>query len=124
MIIKLAYRGGFTMEQLIKNIEFSKVHDMESLVTYQEGKVISRTLSQGKNLSLTVFAFDKGEEISSHASSGDAMVYLLDGAADITIGGEVFAVKKGETIVMPAGIPHGLFAKEQFKMLLVVVFRP
>ncbi|MFT9496197.1 cupin domain-containing protein [Anaerosolibacter sp.] len=112
------------MEQLIKNIEFSKVLGMESLVTYQEGKVISRTLAQGKNLSLTLFAFDKGEEISSHSSSGDAMVYLLDGAADITIGGEVFAVKKGETIVMPAGIPHALLAKEQFKMLLVVVFRP
>ncbi|AOT69011.1 cupin domain-containing protein [Geosporobacter ferrireducens] len=112
------------MEQLIKNIELSKVLDMESLVTYLEGQVISRTLAQGKNLSLTLFAFDKGEEISSHSSSGDAMVYLLDGEADITIGEAHFNVKKGETIVMPAGVPHALLAKEQFKMLLVVVFRP
>lgn len=112
------------MDKLIKNIDFSKVFDMESLVTYQEGQVVSRTLSQGKNLSLTLFAFDKGEEISSHSSGGDAMVYLLDGEAEITVGEEVFSVKKGETIVMPAGVPHALMAKEQFKMLLVVVFRP
>lgn len=112
------------MEQLIKNIEFSKVLDMEALVSYQEGQVVSRTLAQGRNLSLTLFAFDKGEEISSHSSGGDAMVYLLDGEADITIGDNTYSVKKGETIVMPAGIPHALLAKEQFKMLLVVVFKP
>jgi quercetin dioxygenase-like cupin family protein len=112
------------MEHFIKNIELSKVLEMESLVTYQEGQVVSRTLAQGKNLSLTLFAFDKGEEISSHSSGGDAMVYLLDGEADITIGETSFHVKKGETIVMPAGIAHALLAKEQFKMLLVVVFTP
>jgi quercetin dioxygenase-like cupin family protein len=112
------------MEQLIKNIELSKVLEMESLVAYQGGQVVSRTLAQGKNLSLTLFAFDKGEEISSHSSSGDAMVYLLDGEADITIGEDAFHVKKGETIVMPAGISHALLAREQFKMLLVVVFKP
>lgn len=112
------------MEQFIKNIELSKVLEMESLVTYQEGQVISRTLAQGKNLSLTLFAFAKGEEISSHSSSGDAMVYLLDGEADVTIGEKTFHLKKGETIVMPAGISHALLASEQFKMLLVVVFKP
>lgn len=112
------------MEQLIKNIEFSKALEMEALVAYQEGQVISRTLAQGKNLSLTLFAFAKGEEISSHSSSGDAMVYLLDGEADISIGEKTFHVKKGETIVMPAGISHALLASEQFKMLLVVVFKP
>jgi quercetin dioxygenase-like cupin family protein len=112
------------MEQMIKNIEFSKAMEMESLVNYQEGQVISRTLAQGKNLSLTLFAFDKGEEISSHSSSGDAMVHILDGEAKITIGEEVFHAKKGDVIVMPAGIPHALLAKEQFKMFLVVVFKP
>ncbi len=112
------------MEQIIKNIDLSKVIEMDSLVEYQEGKVISRTLAQGKNLSLTLFAFSKGEEISSHSSSGDAMVYLLDGESEITIGDEVFALKKGQTIVMPSGIPHALLAKENFKMLLVVVFKP
>ena len=109
-------------KHLIKNIEFSKVLTFENLVEYQEGQVVSRTLSQGKPLSLTIFAFDKGEEISSHSAKGDAMVYILDGAADITIGDGIFHVKKGETIVMPSNIPHGLMAMERFKMLLVVVF--
>jgi quercetin dioxygenase-like cupin family protein len=111
------------MEQhFIKNIDFSKVIEMDSLVGYQEGQVISRTFAQGKNLSLTLFAFDKEEEISSHSSGGDAMVYILDGEAEITVGDETFKAKKGETIVMPSGVPHALLASERFKMLLVVVF--
>lgn len=109
-------------KNLIKNIEHSKVVEMENLVEYQDGQVVSRTLAQGKPLSLTLFAFDKDEEISSHASGGDAMVYILDGEAEITIGEEVFTLKKGETIVMPGGIQHALKAIEKFKMLLVVVF--
>jgi len=112
------------MDKLIKNIEFSKVLNMEDLVSYQEGQVVSRTLAQGKNMSLTLFAFDKGEEISSHTSHGDAMVYILDGKAEITVGDGVFHLKKGETIVMTKGIPHALLAKERFKMLLIVVFNP
>lgn len=110
------------MKKLIKNIELSKKYELASLVDYQEGKVISRTLAQGRPLSLTVFAFDKGEEISSHTASGDAMVVILDGTAEITIGEEKMILTKGETVVMPAGIPHALLAKEQFKMLLTVVF--
>lgn len=106
----------------IKNIDFRKVLELESLVDYEDGRVVSRTLSQGKSLSLTLFAFDKGEEISSHSSGGDAMVYVMDGETEITIGEETFKVKKGETIVMPAGIPHALLASEKFKMLLTVIF--
>lgn len=109
-------------QHFIKNIDFQKALPLETLVEYQTGQVVSRTLAQGKPLSLTLFAFDKGEEISSHSSSGDAMVYILDGQAEITIGGEKFQLKKGETIVMPAGIPHALLAAERFKMFLVVVF--
>jgi quercetin dioxygenase-like cupin family protein len=109
-------------QHFIKNIDFSKVIEMDGLVSYQDGQVVSRTLAQGKNMSLTLFAFDKGEEISSHSSGGDAMVYILDGESEITVGEETFNVKKGETIVMPAGVPHALLASERFKMLLVVVF--
>ncbi len=109
-------------QHFIKNIEFSKVLEMKALVEYAEGQVVSRTLAQGKPLSITLFAFAEGEEISSHSSGGDAMVYLLDGEAEITIGEEKFTLKEGETIVMPAGIPHALFAVKQFKMLLIVVF--
>jgi len=110
------------MEHFIKNIEFSKAVELGSLVQYQEGQVVSRTLAQGRPVSITLFAFDKGEEISSHASTGDAMVYLLDGVAEITIGSEKFTVKAGEAIVMPANVSHALLAVEQFKMLLTVVF--
>ncbi|PKM51201.1 MAG: cupin domain-containing protein [Firmicutes bacterium HGW-Firmicutes-7] len=108
--------------QLIKNIEFAKVLEMEHLVTYNEGQVVSKTLAQSKAISITLFAFDQNEEIGEHVTSGDAMVYVLDGMTEITIGGKLFNVKKGDTIVMPAGIPHSLFAKERFKMLLTIVF--
>ncbi|MCL6638908.1 MAG: cupin domain-containing protein [Firmicutes bacterium] len=111
-----------SQQHFLKNIDFARVVDLESLVDYQEGRVVSRTLAQGRPLSVTLFAFDKGEEISTHSSPGDAMVYLLDGEAEITIGGEKFTLQKGGAIVMPAGIPHGLMAKERFKMLLIVVF--
>lgn len=112
------------MDQYIKNIEFRAPLQMETLVMYQEGQVVSRTLAQNKHMNMTLFAFDKNEEISSHASSGDAMVYILDGESEVTIGGDLFTVKAGETIVMPANIPHALLAKERFKMLLIVVFKP
>jgi quercetin dioxygenase-like cupin family protein len=73
-------------KNLIKNIDFETVLNMEGLVTYQTGQVVSRTLAQNSALSLTLFAFDAGEEISSHSSSGDAMVYVLDGSTSVTIG--------------------------------------
>jgi quercetin dioxygenase-like cupin family protein len=110
------------MKNFIKNIEFSKAVELKSLVQYQEGQVVSKTLAQGRPVSITLFAFDKGEEISSHASSGDAMVHILDGTAEISIGDNKFMVKAGETIVMPANVSHALFATEQFKMILTVVF--
>jgi len=112
------------MSQMIKNIDFSTPLEMVNLVNYQDGQVVSRTLAQNKHMNMTLFAFDQNEEISSHASHGDAMVYILDGVSEITIGEDVFNVKAGETIVMPAGIPHALLAKERFKMLLIVVFPP
>lgn len=110
------------MNNILKNIDMAKVTSLAGLVTYQSGQIVSRTLVQNKAVSITLFAFDKDEEISSHASDGDALVYVLDGTGEITVGGEVFFPKKDEAIVMPAGIPHALKAIEPFKMLLVVVF--
>ena len=106
----------------IKNIDFSSVQTMTDLVSYQPGQVVSKTLAQNKAVSLTLFAFDKGEEIGSHESGGDAMIVVLDGVAEITIGSEKFRVGQGETIVMPARIPHAVYGAERFKMLLTVVF--
>lgn len=108
----------------IRNIDFSTVLTLNGLVDYQPGQVVSKTLAQNKAVSLTLFAFDKGEEISAHESSGDAMIVVLDGLAQITIGSEKFAVAQGQTIVMPARVPHAVLAAERFKMLLMVVFPP
>ena len=91
-------------------------------MTYQKGQIVSKTLSQNGHHSLTLFAFDKGEEISTHESGGDAMIVALDGVGKITIEGEEFILNEGETIVMPAKKPHSVFAKKQFKMLLIVMF--
>ncbi|WP_378954893.1 cupin domain-containing protein [Pelosinus sp. sgz500959] len=108
-------------KKFIKNIEFSKALDMAHLVEYQEGRVVSLTLVQNENLTLTLFAFAKGEAVSTHSAPGDAMVYILDGEAEITIDQEKFIARTGQTIVMPSDIPHGLDAVENFKMMLILV---
>ncbi len=106
----------------MKNIEVSQILQLKDLVNYQEGQVVSKTLVQNPHVSLTLFSFDRGEEISSHSSDGDAMVTVLDGVGRFTVGGEIFVVKEGETLVMPNHVPHAVYGEEQFKMLLTVVF--
>ena len=110
------------MKELIKNISKSEVLKLKNLVAYQEGQVVSRTLAQNNAVSVTLFSFDKDEEISTHASGGDAMVTCLDGVGRITIDGEPYILSEGDCIVMPAGHPHAVYGLEQFKMLLVVIF--
>jgi quercetin dioxygenase-like cupin family protein len=105
----------------IKNIPFSETLDLRELVSYESGRVVSRTLAQKQGVGITLFAFDKGEEISTHTAPGDAMVTILDGKAKITINEKSVIAEAGETVVMPANSPHALEAVEQFKMLLVVV---
>ena len=78
--------------------------------------------SQNSAVSITLFAFAKGEEISTHDSEGDAMVTVLEGTGEFTVGGIKHQVKAGEALVMPAKIPHAVYAVEAFKMLLTVVF--
>mgnify|MGYP000372249770 CR=1 FL=1 len=109
------------MNDFIKNIAKSEVLELKDQVSYQEGQVISRTLAQNDALSVTLFSFDKGEEISAHTAAGDAMVTCLDGTGKITIDGKDYIVNAGESIVMPAGHPHAVYGHERFKMLLVVV---
>ncbi len=109
------------MEKL-KNISQSEVLVLKEQVAYQNGQVVSKTLAQNEALSITLFAFDKGEEISTHQSGGDAFVTCLDGVGKITIDGLPYTLKEGESIVMPAKHPHAVYAAEPFKILLVVVF--
>lgn len=106
----------------MKNISKAEVLTLRDQVAYQSGQVVSRTLAQNEHVSITLFSFDKGEEISTHKSGGDAMVTCLDGVGRITIDGVEHILHEGESIVMPARHPHAVYGQEQFKMLLVVVF--
>ena len=110
------------MDVKMKNISKSEVLVLKDQVTYQQGQVVSKTLAQNDAVSITLLSFDKGEEISTHQSGGDAFVTCLDGVGKITIDGVDYLLHEGESIVMPAGHPHAVYGQEQFKMLLVVVF--
>ena len=110
------------MDVKMKNISKSEVLVLKDQVTYQQGQVVSKTLAQNDAVNITLFSFDKGEEISTHQSGGDAFVTCLDGVGKITIDGVDYLLHEGESIVMPAGHPHAVYGQEQFKMLLVVVF--
>lgn len=107
---------------MYKNIVKKEKVELKNLVAYQEGQVVSKTLVQNNYVSVTLFSFDKGEEISTHASGGDAMVTVLEGTGKFTIGGDVFILKEGETIIMPKDVPHAVYGQEKFKMELVVSF--
>ena len=106
----------------MKNISKAEVLTLRDQVAYQSGQVVSRTLAQNQHVSVTLFSFDKGEEISTHESGGDAMVTCLDGVGRITIDGVEHILHEGESIVMPARHPHAVYGQEQFKMLMVVIF--
>ena len=110
------------MEKIIKNIEHSIAFPLADQVTYQPGQIVSKTLAQNSLHSLTLFAFDKGEEISSHESRGDAFVIALDGVGKITIAGKEHLLHQGEAIIMPTQVSHAVYAEERFKMLLTVLF--
>lgn len=99
----------------------SEAVDLSALVEYGEGAVVSRTLIQAAVGTVTVFAFDKGQGLSEHSTPFDALVQILDGKAEITIGGETVAVSAGESLLMPADIPHALHAPERYKMLLTMI---
>ena len=107
---------------MYKNIEKQKVLQLKDLVEYQDGQVVSRTPVQNDYVSMTLFSFDKDEEISTHAAGGDAMVTVLEGTGRFTVGGEAFILSAGDTLIMPRDIPHAVYGQERFKMQLVVSF--
>ena len=106
----------------IKNIDHEKVLNLASQITAAPGQIASKTLAQNKAVSLTVFAFSKGEEISTHDSTGDAMVHVIEGVGQFTVDGVGHICRVGDVLVMSAKKPHAVFAKEDFKMLLTVIF--
>ena len=99
----------------------SEVVRLNELIEYQEGSVVSRTLLNKETGTLTLFAFDKGQGLSEHTAPFDALVYLLDGEAEIVISGNPLTLRMGEMVLMPANKPHALKAIKKFKMLLTMI---
>ena len=112
------------MSEILKNIPKSQVLQLAEAVAYADGQVVSKTLIQNDGVGITLFAFAKGEGISTHESKGDALVIALDGKGRITIDGKDYELAQGDSIVMPANHPHAVYGVEPFKMLLVVSFPP
>ena len=99
------------MEKLIKNIAKSQVLKLKDQINFQDGQIVSKTLVQNDAVSLTLFAFEKDEEISTHQSEGDAMVTVLEGKGKFTVGGVEHIVSEGETLIMPAKVPHAVYGE-------------
>lgn len=106
----------------MKNIPKSEIVRLKDEIEYIDGQIASKTLVQNGYISMTLFSFEKDEEISTHEAGGDAFVTCLDGVGKITIDGSEYELKEGDSIVMPARHPHAVMGKERFKMLLIVVF--
>ena len=103
------------------NFPRAEARPLNDLIDYQEGSVVSRTVIDRPQGTTTIFAFDKDQGLSEHTAPFDALVYIVDGKAKITISGNDTDVNKGEIIIMPANEPHALRAIERFKMLLTMI---
>lgn len=98
-----------------------EVGSLNGLVDYQDGSVVSKEVIKKEKGTVTLFAFDKGQGLSEHTAPFDALVYIFDGKAEISLAGKKYSLKAGETIIMPANKPHSLKAVDRFKMLLVMI---
>lgn len=107
---------------MYKNIEKQAQLRLKDQIDYQPGQISSKTLVQNDKVSMTIFSFDKGEEISTHTSNGDAMVTVLEGTGRFTVGDEVFILGEGETLIMPHDVAHAVYGEDKFKMLLTISF--
>lgn len=110
------------MSDKIKNIVKSEIINLSKEISNEKGQIASKTLAQNDAVSITIFSFSKGEEISTHESNGDALVSILEGKAKIIIDNKEYLLSKDDSIIMPANHPHSLYAEEDFKMILTVVF--
>jgi quercetin dioxygenase-like cupin family protein len=91
------------------------------LVDYAPGSIVSRVLHRGAAGSITLFAFDSGQDVSEHTTACDAYALVLDGRADLNVGGERARAEAGQVVMLPAGVPHSIRAPERFKMLLIMM---
>jgi quercetin dioxygenase-like cupin family protein len=107
------------MEQ--KEFDKDRVFRFEEEVNYSDGSIVSKNVLKRDTGNISLFAFDKGEGLSEHTAPFDAMVQVVDGKAEITIGGKIHLLEKGDSIIMPANIPHALKAVEKYKMVLTMI---
>lgn len=106
----------------IKNLSHEEVLHLADQISADKGQIVSKTLAQNDYVSLTLFAFSKGEEIGTHDSIGDAMVHVLEGTGKFTVDGKDYILHAGDVLVMPTKKPHAVYGEEDFKMLLTVIF--
>ncbi|MFB3890592.1 MAG: cupin domain-containing protein [Phycisphaerae bacterium] len=104
-----------------RKLEAAKAFDAAGLVEYAEGSIVSRTIFDAPAGTLTLFAFDAGQSLSEHQAPFDAVVQVLDGQAELTIGGKPVPASAGQVVIMPANVPHAVRARRRFKMLLTMV---
>ncbi len=102
-------------------LEPARVYSMIDLVDYSEGAVVSRTIVKNQAGTVTLFSFDEGQALSEHSTPFDALVQVLDGEVELVIGGKTVIAKTGETVIMPANVPHAVNAIKKFKMLLTMI---
>jgi quercetin dioxygenase-like cupin family protein len=101
--------------------EFTEAQSLIDLIDYQADSVVSKTLVDKPTGTLTLFAFDKGQGLSEHTAPYDAVVYVFDGEAEVTISGKITIAKQGEMVIMPANHAHALRADHRFKMMLIMI---
>ena len=110
------------MEQ--KEFEKDKVFRFDNEVEYSDGAIVSKNVLKRDTGNISLFAFDRGEGLSEHTAPFDALVQVVDGRAEITVGGKKHLLEKGDSIIMPANIPHALRAVEKYKMVLTMIKEP
>ena len=113
--------GGAEYRNMAVERFVSKTVRLSDLADYQEGSIVSRTILDKKTGTMTFFAFDQGQGLSEHTTPFDAVVYLIEGEAEITISGRALRVNEGEMVIMPANQPHALHAVKRFKMILTMI---
>ncbi|MCW3789309.1 cupin domain-containing protein [Plebeiibacterium sediminum] len=99
----------------------AEVYNLKDMVDYADGSTVSKIITRNEKGNLTLFAFDKGQNLSEHSAPFDAIVQVLEGAGTIIINKKEHAVTEGQLIIMPANIPHAVEANEKFKMLLIMI---
>lgn len=121
--MRLFRRMGIGKNTVIMSELFKKgaILNMAEMIEYSAGGVISKQVLKNEAGNITLFSFDKGQGLSEHTAPFDAMVEILDGEAEISINGQPLILSTGQSVIMPASIPHALYAGKQFKMLLTMI---